>query len=67
MNDNVLSIDKDILLYSISANSNGFISFSHDEDLVRVGKSHYSQEEFLLKWLQNGRRAFKKQHVKRMR
>jgi hypothetical protein len=36
--NNTITIDKDILLYSISANSNGFIELVHSEDLVRHGK-----------------------------
>ena len=66
--DNTINIDKEILLYSIGANSNGFIEIIENEELIRVGKDNYfNTDEYLIHWLGNGRRAMKKQIVKRIR
>ena len=66
--DNNIIIDKEILLYSIRANSNGFIQIIEDEDLIKVGKDNYfTTDEYLIHWLANGRRAMKKQTIKRIR
>ena len=67
MLDNTITIDKDILLHTIPANSNGFIELIQDEELIRVGKKLYSQDEYLLEWVMNGRRSLKKQKINRIR
>ena len=66
--DEIVEIDKEILLYSISANSNGFIEIIEDEDLIKVGKDNYfNTEDWLKHWKDNGRRMMKKQAIKRIR
>jgi len=63
----VIQIDREILLYSISANSNGFIELVQDEELIRMGKSYFSEDEFLIQWITNGRNMMKKLPVERIR
>ena len=63
----IIQIDKEILLYSISANSNGFIELVQDEQLIRMGKSYFEEDDFLIQWLSNGRNMMKKEPVERIR
>ena len=63
----VIQIDREILLYSISANSNGFIELVQDEELIRMGKSYFGEDEFLVQWIKNGRNMMKKLPVERIR
>jgi hypothetical protein len=60
-------MDKDILLLSIEANSNKFIEYIMEEDLIRLGKSYQDKNEFLLQWLANGRARLRNKRIERLR
>jgi len=64
---NNITIDKEILLYSIAANSNGFFEPIEDEGLIRMGTKYLPTDEFLIKYLTNGRKMMKKLEIKRLR
>jgi hypothetical protein len=65
--DEIIQLDKEILLYSISANSNNFIELIEDENLIRMGRSYFNEDEFLDKWKKNGRKMMKKLPIERIR
>jgi hypothetical protein len=67
MQDNNITMDKDILLLSIEANSNNFIEYIMEEDLIRLGKSYQDKNEFLMQWLANGRSRLRNKRIERMR
>jgi hypothetical protein len=65
--DNNITIDKDILLLSIEANSNNFIEYITEEDLIRIGKRFEDKNEFLMKWLANGRARLRNKRIERIK
>lgn len=56
LEDNILTIDKRVLLSCIEANSNNFIKVDIEEDKVYVGsKRVYTTWNYLAMWINNGR------------
>lgn len=52
--DDGLIVDDELLLYSIEANSNGFMEYLKDTNMVRYGKRNFDSKQFLNKWVTNG-------------
>jgi hypothetical protein len=65
--DNNITIDKDILLLSIEANSNNFIEYIMEEDLIRIGKRFEDKDTFLNNWRSNGRARLKNKRIERIK
>lgn len=68
LEENVLTIDKRVLLSCIEANSNNFIKVDIEEDKVYVGKKRiYTTWDFLAIWIKNGRNNLKGEYIERIR
>jgi hypothetical protein len=65
--ENITILDKDVLLLSITANSNGFMEYIHEEELVRFGKNYLHKDDFINQWLENGKRMMFNQKIERLR
>ena len=67
LEDNIITMDKRVLLACIEANSNNFIRVDNDNDKVYVGKKRvYTTWNYLTMWVKNGREAMKGNKVKRI-